>query len=341
MSMEKSRILDLYKKEIISLEEATELLDAMDEVMPEEEIREEDRQRRDSNRRTSEFMQNLRDSTSKIVDETRDFLRSEKVRDTTEKAANTVKDVFTSIFTSISDTVGDIYSGSSAKVDGLEIEVIPSEDGRLSADGYSQASAQSGQPAQHFDIEMSVDGLKIDDRTISSGTSATFAEGIFRVVVRVPEGIFASINRQRKGKTLLRARLSGSSISIGGINTFIAESDVGDTSVDVSGCSKAFLNSLQGSSRVTISGACEFCAVTADCQSLKVTCSGSSSFKVRDGGSIGNLTISVSGASDASIRCTVGGGEADASGVSSIHIANVTGGLNQRISGVSSISCGA
>ncbi len=340
MSMEKSRILDLYKREIITLEEATELLDAMDEEMPEEEIRQEDKVRRDASNRAKNFTENLKGSTDKIINDTKDFLRSEKVKNATEKTASTVKEVCSTIFAAISEDISDIYNSTKKSMEKLDMSIVPAEDGQITIDGYAGDTGETEQLLQHQTLVLADNHIRIDDRTISSEGGITLSEDVKRIVVAVPENVSLDLTRRKTGKTTLAIATSDSRVIMSGAVSLEADVGLTNTFMDLSGATSAHIGSISGDCRIVTSGASDFKAGSAQCSQLKIVSSGACSNTI-EAGQIDTMDVKVSGASSAVIRCIIERGAAEASGASSIHVSKVNGPFVQKASGVSSISSAA
>lgn len=340
MSMEKSRILDLYKREIITLEEAVDLLDAMDEEMPEEEIRQEDKVRRDANNRARNFTENLKASTDKIINDTRDFLRSEKVRNATEKTASTVKEVCGTIFAAISEDINSIYNSAKKTIDKLDMSIVPAEDGQISIDGYAGDTGETEHLIQHQTLGLADNHIKIDDRTISSEEGITLSRDVERIVIAVPENVSLELTRRRAGRTTLAVATSESKVVLSGATSLHGDVVMANTDMDLSGATSVHIGGIAGDCIISTSGASDFKAGDAQCVHLKIVSSGACSNTV-EAGQVETMDVKVSGASSAVIRCVIERGAAEASGASSIHVSKVNGEFVQKASGVSSISSAA
>ncbi len=340
MSMERSRILDLYKKEIITLEEAMELLEAMDMEMPEEEIRQEDKERRDASDRAKRLSETIREGTDKIFASTREFLNNEKVRSATEKTAHTVKDVCSTIFSAISDEVKTIYNSAKKSMEALDVEIIPSEDGQIHISAFGGESKDNQQLLQQEVLQLDSNKVRISDRNISSMGGITLTEDAYRLVVAVPEGIELELTRTKAGRTTLGITPISCVIELSGATSLNGEIVLTDAEIEMSGASKMEVDGLAGNCTIDVSGACSFNAKEAKCSEFRTDCSGACNLAIKSG-QIGHCEIEVSGASSAVVSCIIEEGSAEASGASTIHLSKVNGSFSQKVSGVSSISTAA
>ena len=337
MSMERSRILDLYKKEIITLEEAIELLEAMDMEMPEEEIRQEDKERREYNNSAKNFSDSIKEGADKIFNSAREFLNSEKVKSVTEKTFNTFKDVGGTIFTAVSEDVKSIYNSAKRDFDRLEMTIIPSSDGMIHVRGF-QYQQEDVEPVVYEEvIELADDRVKITDRTVTSATGVTMQNQVSRMVVEIPENINLDLTRTRTGKTELNVMTSSSKISLSGAATLTGEAVLKDVKANLSGATNIETSKMIGNCNISLSGASYCKAQEIECQEIKINCSGACNVTVNSG-TTGHAEIGVSGASSVTLSCDAESCSADASGASSIHVSKVTGEFRQKASGVSSIS---
>lgn len=334
MSMERSRILDLYKKEIITLEEAIELLEAMDMEMPEEEIRQEDRERRDANNRAKKFADSIREGADKIFNSARDFLNSEKVKSVTEKTFNTVKDVGGTIFTAVSEDVKSIYNSAKKDFNRLDMTIIPSSDGQVHARGFEYREDNDEPVVYEHTLELHDNRVKICDRTVDT---VALPDQVSKMVVEIPEGVFLELFRTRTGKTTLGVETSGNKINLSGAANLTCSVSLTDSKVVLSGATNVETPKIMGNCDVSVSGACYFKAEEAECQDIRVNCSGACNVTINSG-KANTAELRASGASSITLGCEIETCTADASGASSVHVALVKGRFTQKASGVSSIS---
>ena len=325
MAMEKSRILDLYKKKIITLEEAIELLEAMGMEMPEDEIRQEDKDRQNASSKAKQFAESVKEEAESFFNSTKEFFTSEKFKNATEKTANTVKDMCTSLFNSAKKTL-----------DFLDMDIVASDDGAIHVDVYS-GDRDNLQLIKQDTLELAGNKVKICDRTVESSTRVIFADDSTKLVVKVPDSVVLDLQRSRGGKTVLGITPVSSNISLSGANSLVGQVLLKDTSIEESGASKVEVKGLAGKVSVNMSGACSLEAQEASCSELRVVLSGACSCVVQSG-QIESVDVKASGASSATISCIVEQCRADASGATSIHLSKVNGDFDQRTSGVSSIS---